>query len=379
MRAQARRQAWAVVLAVVGMLLSAGGTEANRFGPPVQTDGGYPPMRLYPEQVQAIRTLKAPPDVGARSALVVDMDSGSVLYAKDPQAALPPASTAKVMTALVVLERVKLDEQVVVSPSAAAMEGSRMGLVAGESLTVEDLLYGLLLPSGNDAAVALAEHVAGSEEAFVALMNAKAQDLGLAQSHFANAHGLDDPAQTMSAADLIVVTRAALEYPVFAKIVASPSAEVAGRTLTTTNELLGSDPAADGIKTGTTDEAGQCLVASRNSDGHRVLAAVLGSSDRYADARTLLDYASAGWRWADLELPGGALDWELGPDGRWRRLHALERRSVFLPAWQWALAQPERLLDPAVPLTSTLPVGAVRLRLGGEVLAQTPLGAWQGP
>jgi len=236
-----------------------------------------------------------------------------------------------------------------------------------------------LLPSGNDAAVALAEHVAGSEADFVALMNETAGELGLKHSHFANPHGLDDPQQTMSAADLLAVTQAALEYPIFAEIVGAASAQVAGRTLQNTNELLGSYAAADGIKTGTTDAAGECLVASVSHGGRRTLAVLLGSSDRYADARALLDYAQAGWRWGDLELTGAALDSEPGPDGQSHRLKVMDGKGLFLPAWEWALAQPERALDPTMPLTGTLPVGALRLKLGADTLAQAPLSVWHAP
>jgi D-alanyl-D-alanine carboxypeptidase len=352
---------------------------AGDFGPPVLTDGGYPPLRLYPEHVAAIRALDKPPQVSARAALMVDADSGEVLYSKSQQAPLPPASTVKVMTALLALQNGGLQDRVTVSATAANTEGSRMGLAAGESLSVEELLYGLLLPSGNDAAVALAEHVSGSEEAFVEQMNVRAEALGLTQTHFTSAHGLDDPAQTISAADLITLTQAALAYPEFAEIVAKASADVAGHALTNTNELLASYPGADGIKTGTTDEAGECLAASVTRDGHRVLLALLGSTDRYGDARALLDYAAAGWQWRPLTLAGGALDWEIGPDDEPYRLRPLERREVFLPAWQWAVVSPETVLDPQVPLTATVPAGAIRLRLGSETLAQAPVGVWLHP
>jgi D-alanyl-D-alanine carboxypeptidase (penicillin-binding protein 5/6) len=254
-----------------------------------------------------------------------------------------------------------------------------MELIAGETLTVEDLLYGLLLPSGNDAAVALAEHVAGSEEAFVELMNRRGAELGLTHSRFVNPHGQDHPEQFVSAADLVVVTREVLRFPTFARMVATARHDVGGRSLVNTNQLLGAYPDADGIKTGTTDEAGENLIASVNRGGHRTIAVILGSQDRYSDARALLDYAAAGWRWGDLALPGGALDWEDGADGRPYRLREAEARSVFLPAWQWSLAQPERLLDPMVPLTATAPVASVRLRLGRDILAEAPLSAWTGP
>ncbi len=352
---------------------------AARVGPPVLTDGGYPPLRLYPEQVKALTALAQPPGVSAHAALMMDMDSGQVLFAQAANESVPPASTLKVMTALLTLENSALDAQVTVSANAAATEGSRMGLVAGETLTVADLLYGLLLPSGNDAAVALAEHVAGSEAAFATLMNRRGQELGLVHSNFVNPNGIDDPAQYVSATDLITVTREALRYPTFMRMVATQSRDVAGRSLFNTNELLGVYPDVDGIKTGTSDAAGENLIVSVNHGGHRTIAVVLGSQDRYTDARALLDYAATGWRWDDLVLTGSALDWEDAPDGQPYRLRTVETRSVFIPLWQAPLMQPERLISATVPLTVTAPIGSLRLRLGHEILAEAPLGIWSAP
>lgn len=349
------------------------------FGPPVLSDGGYPPMRLGPDEVAALAAAHRPPPISAASALVVDLDTDQVLYASNPHLPLPPASTVKIMTALVTLRQVAADDMVTVSYNAAATPGSRFGLAAPERLTVHDLLYGLLLPSGNDAAVALAEHVAGTEDAFVALMNQEAAVLGLGETYFANVHGLDAPEMTTSAADLAVMARAALAYPLFAEIIATSSATVAGRTVRNTNELLGSYAGADGVKTGTTDAAGECLVASVMRDGHRVVAVILGSADRYGDMRALLDFAAAGWRWGRLALPADALAWEAGPGGKLYRLQAGELPELHLAAWQWRLLRPVRRIDATAALTGTLPVGQVAWWLGDQVLATAPLVAVQGP
>ncbi len=349
------------------------------FGPPILTDGGHPPLRLGPDQVAAIVQQGRPPQVSAAAAVIVDLDSGITLYARNADVPRPPASTVKIMTALLVLRKADVREEVIVSANAAATGGSRMGLVAGERLTVLDLLYGLLLPSGNDAAVALAEHVAGSEAAFVAEMNREAARLGLQHSRFANPHGLDAEGQFTSAADLVIIARAALDYPVFTEIVRTPRARIAGRDLTNTNELLGGYPAADGIKTGTTDAAGECLVASVSRQGHRVIAVVLGSQDRYTDIRALLNYAQAGWRWGPTALPDNALAWETGPQARAYRLRSTTTFDIFLPAWQWPLLQPVRRIDSTVPLTGTLPVGQLEWLLGGEVVATVPLTVVQKP
>jgi serine-type D-Ala-D-Ala carboxypeptidase (penicillin-binding protein 5/6) len=363
-----------LVCLLFGSLATAG------FGPPVISDGGYPPVRLYPDQIAALESQNRPPVITAASALLLDVDSGQVLFALNPDQPLPPASTAKIITALVVLERANLDDIVTVSPAAAATEGSRMGLQAGERLTVRDLLYGLLLPSGNDAAVALAEHVAGSTADFVALMNQTSAGLGLGQSHFVNPHGLDADDQTSSAADLAKAAMAALKYPVFAGIVATPTAQIAGHALTNTNELLGSLPGADGIKTGTTDAAGECLVASVSRRGHRLLAVLLNSRDRYGDARGLYKFAADHWEWRPVTLPDDALAWETGPDGRAYRLRADATTDLFLPTWQWQYVQPIRVIDPTVPLTGTAPIGELKITLpGGQTLATLPLHVWQSP
>jgi serine-type D-Ala-D-Ala carboxypeptidase (penicillin-binding protein 5/6) len=349
------------------------------FGPPVLTDGGYPPLRLTPDDIARLMATKQPVQLSAASALLVDLEAGQTLYALRPDEPRPPASTAKLMTALIVLQRVSLDGTVTVSATAAGTEGSRMGLVAGETLTIRDLMYGLLVASGNDAAVALAEHIAGSETDFVALMNDAALAMGLSATRFANAHGLDAEGMTSSATDLLVLARAALEYPAFVEIIATRSLEVAGRSLTNTNELLGVYPGADGIKTGTTDEAGECLVASVSRSGHRIVAVILGSANRYADVRALLDFAEAGWRWEMVALPDDALAWELGPADRFYRLHSADSSAIFLPAWQWSLLQPVRRLDATVPLTSTLPVGTLEWVLADQVVATMPLRVMGGP
>jgi len=367
---------WLALLMVPGAMSRV---EAVGFGPPALRDGHYPPLALYPEQVRAVRALASPPSVTAASALMFDLDSMQALFAKEPDRPLPPASTVKVMTALVVLRRSSQDERVTVSEAAASAPGSLVGLTSGETLTVRDLLFGLLLPSGNDAAVALAEHVAGSEEAFVDLMNQTSAELGLTRSHFSNVHGLDSPEQLVTASDMVTITKAALTYPDFAQIVSTASAQVAGRTLSNTNELLSTYPQADGVKTGTTDNAGECLIASVTRDGHRLLVVVLGSKNRYADASALLDYAASTWEWRRLSLPEDALAWEAGNDGRLHRLSSPDPRSVFLARWQWPMAQTVRVLDPTVPFTGTLPVGELRLVLPDRIVASVPLTVLHGP
>jgi D-alanyl-D-alanine carboxypeptidase (penicillin-binding protein 5/6) len=242
------------------------------------------------------------PKVTARAAIVVEYPSGRILYAKNPHQRLPMASTTKTMTALLAMQRVSLTDVVTATANDLVGESS-MGLVEGEQRTVGDLLYGLLLPSGNDAAEALARHVgeglkepayAGPVGRFVALMNRQAQQMGLADTHFMNPHGLDDPDHYSSAYDLASIAWYDLHNPTFNDIVHQEYHTVPGHPLKNTNELLSSYDGADGVKTGLTDNAGNCLVASATRDGRRLISVVLHSSPfAVPDTTVLLDYGFA--------------------------------------------------------------------------------------
>jgi D-alanyl-D-alanine carboxypeptidase (penicillin-binding protein 5/6) len=255
------------------------------------------------------------PPVQAKSAVLIDAAGGRVLYAKAAGRRVYPASVTKILTAYVVLRRALapggggLDAEVTVSPRAAATEGSSAYLRAGDRVTVRDLLYGLMLVSGNDAAEALAEHVAGSTAAFAALLNRTAVELGCTGTHFTNPSGLPDADHYTTPLDLARMARAALALPPFARIVATKSytAHPGGRVQVYTNEnrLLGRD-GVDGVKTGYTTQAGQTYVASATRGDLRLVAVVLGSSrwGKYEDAERLLDWGFAHFRAAALPPPG---------------------------------------------------------------------------
>ena len=349
------------------------------FGPPVLTDGGYPPVRLAPEHIDALVRSRTAPTVTAASALMIDLESGKPLFEKASNEPRAPASTAKLMTALVVVDQVPLDEAVRVTQHAAETEGSRMGLAAGEQLTVGELLQGLLIPSGNDAAVALAEHVAGSEADFIEMMNARARSMGLSGTNFVNVHGLDAPGQMTTAADMAMIARAALANVVINKIVSQRSATVAGHPLQNTNELLGTYEGADGVKTGTTDEAGECLVASVTRAGRRTLLVELGSQQRFVDATKLFDYARDAFAWRDPSLPDSALAWVTDNKGNTYRLRSEESSAIFVPAWQRPFLLPVVAIQPGAVMSDTKPVGELRWMFGSEAVAREPLVVWQGP
>lgn len=247
-----------------------------------------------------METLAAPrppePSVGCAACIVVD-DNGEVLWARAPHARRSIASTTKMVTALVVRRHADLADEVTVSQAAAAIPEGRLSLQAGETFNVKELLYGLLLNSSNDAAVALAEHAAGSVDGFVALMNETAGRLGATGSHFTTPHGLDAADHYSTAADLALLGAAVLRDPVLGDIVADAAATIEGSNRTVqldnTNLLLESYAGAVGIKTGFTASAGNVLVAAAESKGRTIIAVTLGSADTFEDARRLLDYGFA--------------------------------------------------------------------------------------
>ncbi len=262
--------------------------------------------------------------ITADAAILVDAKTGQVLYAKNPFKKRPPASTTKVLTALLAIESGKLKEMVTVSRKAALTEGSSMYLSAGEVLSMTDLLFGALLSSGNDACAAIAEHIGGSVEKFVVLMNVKALALGALNTHFVNPHGLPDKDHYTCAYDLALIARYALANRTFTEIVCTkdkiidwPGQEW-DRKLHNTNRLLWRYLWADGVKTGTTVAAGPCLVSSASKDNRQLIAVVLHSGNRWADSIRMFEYgfnrfehsqvAVAGAEFGRYKVQNGAQD-----------------------------------------------------------------------
>ncbi|HLY22554.1 MAG TPA: D-alanyl-D-alanine carboxypeptidase family protein [bacterium] len=255
----------------------------------------------------------APVRVTATAAILVDGRSGQVLYGHNPHLIWPPASTTKIMTALVAAESTPLSTLITISPQAAHFrDGSVVGLPEGARIPLHDLLYALLLPSGNDVALAIAEGTAGTVNAFVARMNAEARRLGATQTHFGSPHGLYTPDNYTTAYDLTVITRAALRNPTIAEIVRTKKwtfqpAGYAPRVLYNHNRLLARYPGADGVKTGYVDESGLTLVASATHGGWRLIAVVLHTRDMWGDATRLLSYGFAHFHPTTLARAGESL------------------------------------------------------------------------
>ncbi len=240
-------------------------------------------------------TLPTPP-VFARAAYLYDVTNGRALYAKDAEAGLPMASTTKIMTALLAITYGHLDDVVTASPAAAAIGESTMYLRQGEQLTLRDLLYGLMLPSGNDAAVAIAEHVGGSTPAFVAMMNREAALLGMTHTHFATPHGLDAAGHYASAHDMALLALAAMRLPAFRQIVATRSYTIPATAhndahyLNNINQPLWWYPGVIGLKPGSTGAAGRCAVEWVVRGGHALLLVLLGGGNLVTDVRDLFNW-----------------------------------------------------------------------------------------
>ena len=227
--------------------------------------------------------------VSARSAIVMDAQTGRVLYEKNADQRSLIASTTKIMTALVVCEQCNVLDRMRIPKEAVGIEGSSMYLQEGEVLTIQELLYGLMLRSGNDAAIALAIYCGGTVEGFAELMNDKARQLGLKSTHFVNPNGLDAPGHYSTARDMAVLTAYAMENPIFAQTVSTKTVNIGGRSLQNHNKLLWQVAGADGVKTGYTKAAGRILVSSAVRQGRRLIAVTMDAPDDWQDHKTLLE------------------------------------------------------------------------------------------
>lgn len=248
------------------------------------------------------------PKTNSRRYIVYDRISKSMIIGKNEDVKSAMASTTKIMTTIVILEKADLNEKVTVSAKAGGTGGSRLGLKRGDKASVRDLLYGLMLRSGNDAAVALAEHVGGSVKGFAKLMNEKAIELGLTNTHFVTPHGLDDANHYTTALELAKLTDYAMYNETFAKIVGTKSTTIyinnQSRQINNTNELLGVLNGVVGVKTGFTNNAGRCLVTETKRNNMDIITIVLGADtkkDRTKDSVNLIEYTFSKYKMYNLE------------------------------------------------------------------------------
>jgi D-alanyl-D-alanine carboxypeptidase (penicillin-binding protein 5/6) len=281
------------VLAIVGALLFSPGVLSPAQAELSSSASLGSPTRL-PAALKPFRSLRG--YTAAHSILLKDLASGHTLYAYEPARRLSPASLTKIMSALVILEYGHLEDHVVVSRQAAAARKIRLGLRAGQIYRLEDLVKAMLITSANDACLAAIEHLGGSEAGFVTLMNAKARELRLRDTHFSNACGFDAPDHYSTAADLAALSELALQQPLFRSFVREEleiiSAINVNRSyvLRNTNRLLGRIPGVEGIKTGFTSRAGRCVVLKVSQDGRELLLVLLNARQRWNTASRLISY-----------------------------------------------------------------------------------------
>lgn len=274
--------------------------------------------------------------LGAYSAVVIDQYSGRVLYSKNSDIKLPMASTTKIITTIVALEKGNLKDKVIVSKRAASVGGSSAELKEGEKITLEELLYGLMLRSGNDAAIAIAEHIGGSVDAFIELMNEKAIEIGAYNTSFKTPHGLDADGHYTTAEDLAKITAYAMRNETFNKIVSTKevSSGISGkfnRSYTNINKFLYRVDSADGVKTGYTGGAGKCLVASVKHQYGRFICVVLNSSDRWKDAENLVKYAKDNFKFIKLFDKGESVKTIKVYGGRSKYVIAKTDMDIYIP------------------------------------------------
>lgn len=248
------------------------------------------------------------PTHSARSVIVQDYDSKVILYEESPDMPLIPASTTKIMTALIAIENYPSLQQTVRIKNEHLAVGHSMGLLPNEVITIENLLYGVLVESGNDAAFALANNYPGGYDAFITLMNKRARELSLSSTHYLNPSGVEQVGHQTTVRDLAVLSAYASENPIFNKIMSTKSVTVKDTTgeivheLANTNELLGTLEGVIGIKTGWTENAGECLVTLTERNGRKIITVVLGSSNRFLDSRNIIEWAFAHHSWQDLGI-----------------------------------------------------------------------------
>ncbi|GBC95644.1 D-alanyl-D-alanine carboxypeptidase DacF [bacterium HR16] len=325
-----------------------------------------------------------PPILKAKSAILVDAETGQVLYELRADDRRAIASTTKMMTAILLIERGNLDDLVVATENAIRTRYANLNMTPGETIPLRDMLYAILLRSSNDGSVAAAEYLCGTEERFVDLMNEKAQELGLKNTHFANSHGLDDPNHYSTARDLATLARYCIQNPLFNEIVRTQKARILRSVnqqdvvVTTHAHCLKHLPGADGIKTGYTAKAGRCFVGSVTRNGWRLISVVLGSTDADKDTHALIEWAYRQYTRIDLAQAGGTVG-EVKVNGAEPEavpVVASAPLRVIVPRRWGDEVKPVLHLVPArPPIKQGQPLGELRAVLNGKVVAKVPVAA----
>jgi D-alanyl-D-alanine carboxypeptidase (penicillin-binding protein 5/6) len=326
------------------------------------------------------------PQAPVRGYVLMDYQSGNILAEMNSNERMEPASITKLMTGYVIYQalksgKIRLEDPVTISEKAWRTQGSKMFIQVGSQVSVEDLLMGMVVQSGNDATVALAEHVAGSEETFVKLMNQEAERLGLTNSHFVNTPGMPDPNHYMSARDIAVLSRAVIrEFPEHYARYSVGSFKYNNIEQQNRNELLLKDPSVDGIKTGHTQSAGYCLAASAKRDDTRLISVVLGAQkmrERFQATQTLLNYGFSFFESRKLYDPSApivtARIWK-GEDSE-LPLGVTQGLYVTVPKGQAPQVSTTTTVQPTIiaPVQKDQPFGEIVVKLGEQEVSRTPL------
>lgn len=341
-------------------------------------------------QVSAL-PIPSAPDLKARSYHVIDFHSGTVVASKSPDLKLAPASMTKIMTALIVFREINqgnlnLNEQVRISEKAWRTPGSRMFVEVNKFVTIDDLIHGMLVQSGNDATVALAEHIAGDEKTFAQLMNQVAKELKMVNSHFMNSSGLPNDDHYSTAKDLSILTRALIaESPELYKINAIKQYTFNGITQQNRNKLLWRDSTVDGVKTGHTEDAGYCLVSSAVRDNMRLISVVMGTDSvraRNDINQALLNYGYRFYKTHLLYKANQSLSTSRVWKGASKTLSVGLSKNLYLtiPRNQYKALDASLEIKPQLiaPIKNGQHVGTALIKLKGEIIAKRPLIALHG-
>ena len=313
--------------------------------------------------------------LSAEKAILMDGATGRVLYEKNADAQSLIASTTKIMTALVVCQQCNVLDRMRIPKEAVGIEGSSMYLQEGEILTIQELLYGLMLHSGNDAAVALAIYCGGTVEGFAELMNDKARQIGMKDTHFENPNGLDAPGHYSTARDLAILASYAMQNPIFSKTVSTKSITIGQRYLHNHNKLLWQIEGADGVKTGYTRAAGRILVSSALRGGRRLVAVTINAPDDWNDHRLLLEQGFSGFTHRNIVQEGqimGLAEIAGGDQGQVQLLAAEDFDYALAPDEEVSLLIPGSGFVYA-PVTAGAEAGYAHVCVNGKSVGKVPL------
>ena len=368
------RKAYLVILALIGAMFGTG------FSPAVIAPSDAPFWGATREYLAGLRE-PTPPHVSAAAYILVNPTTSTIVLAHEEHARRPPASLTKIMTFMTAtslvatggapVDSLGADLQVI---KADFYPYTAIGMREDAYFTLEELLYILLVPSDNAAAVTIARSLSGTETAFVSEMTGLAATWSLVDTCLANSQGLYAAGQYSSAFDLAILSRAAMDNPLFAEIVAQAQIDKGGYRLTTTNELLTRYPGAVGIKTGTTDDAGQCLVGWVERPAGQALTVVLGSTDRFADSAALLDYFYANHVELIIDLPRSALNRYRDANGDEHEFTIAEPVTFLVHPWQLgSLRYTRRLWQAPADAGADEPLGALEVWMNGKLFTELPL------